>query len=389
MHKILCLNKISPTGTKRFGENYTFSPEMEDPEGILVRSASMHDMELPASLLAIARAGAGTNNIPAEDCAKKGVVVFNTPGANANAVKELVLCALLLSSRKIAPSIDWVKTLKGQGAEVSKLVEKGKGQFAGPEIQGKTLGVVGLGAIGILVANAAHSLGMEVYGYDPFLSVDAAWRLSRSVHRSMSLDEIYANSDYITLHAPSTPDTKGMVNAESLSKMRDSVRIINLARGDLVDSAAMLAALQSGKAAAYATDFPTDGMIGQENIIAMPHLGASTPESEDNCAMMAVDQVKEYLENGNIVNSVNLPSLSMPREPGTQRICVIHRNIPGAIADFTTVCGKAGINIENMQSKSRKDYAYTILDVQGGDTAAAAQSLETLDAIIRVRVISA
>ena len=389
MHKILCLNKISPTGTKRFGENYTFSPEMEDPEGILVRSASMHDMELPASLLAIARAGAGTNNIPAEDCAKKGVVVFNTTGANANAVKELVLCALLLSSRKIAPSIDWVKTLKGQGAEVSKLVEKGKGQFAGPEIQGKTLGVVGLGAIGILVANAAHSLGMEVYGYDPFLSVDAAWRLSRSVHRSMSLDEIYANSDYITLHAPSTPDTKGMVNAESLSKMRDSVRIINLARGDLVDSAAMLAALQSGKAAAYATDFPTDGMIGQENIIAMPHLGASTPESEDNCAMMAVDQVKEYLENGNIVNSVNLPSLSMPREPGTQRICVIHRNIPGAIADFTTVCGKAGINIENMQSKSRKDYAYTILDVQGGDTAAAAQSLETLDAIIRVRVISA
>ena len=389
MHKILCLNKISPTGTKRFGENYTFSPEMEDPEGILVRSASMHDMELPASLLAIARAGAGTNNIPAEDCAKKGVVVFNTPGANANAVKELVLCALLLSSRKIAPSIDWVKTLKGQGAEVSKLVEKGKGQFAGPEIQGKTLGVVGLGAIGILVANAAHSLGMEVYGYDPFLSVDAAWRLSRSVHRSMSLDEIYANSDYITLHAPSTPDTKGMVNAESLSKMRDSVRIINLARGDLVDSAAMLAALHSGKAAAYATDFPTDGMIGQENIIAMPHLGASTPESEDNCAMMAVDQVKEYLENGNIVNSVNLPSLSMPREPGTQRICVIHRNIPGAIADFTTVCGKAGINIENMQSKSRKDYAYTILDVQGGDTAAAAQSLETLDAIIRVRVISA
>ena len=389
MHKILCLNKISPTGTKRFGENYTFSPEMEDPEGILVRSASMHDMELPASLLAIARAGAGTNNIPAEDCAKKGVVVFNTPGANANAVKELVLCALLLSSRKIAPSIDWVKTLKGQGAEVSKLVEKGKGQFAGPEIQGKTLGVVGLGAIGILVANAAHSLGMEVYGYDPFLSVDAAWRLSRSVHRSMSLDEIYANSDYITLHAPSTPDTKGMVNAESLSKMRDSVRIINLARGDLVDSAAMLAALQSGKAAAYATDVPTDGMSGQENIIAMPHLGASTPESEDNCAMMAVDQVKEYLENGNIVNSVNLPSLSMPREPGTQRICVIHRNIPGAIADFTTVCGKAGINIENMQSKSRKDYAYTILDVQGGDTAAAAQSLETLDAIIRVRVISA
>lgn len=389
MHKILCLNKISPTGTKRFGESYTFSTEMKDPEGILVRSASMHEREMEPSLLAIARAGAGTNNIPVEDCAKKGVVVFNTPGANANAVKELVLCAMLLSSRKIAPSIDWVKTLKGQGAEVSKLVEKGKGQFAGPEIQGKTLGVVGLGAIGILVANAAHSLGMEVYGYDPFLSVDAAWRLSRSVHRSLSLDEIYQNCDYITLHLPETPETKNMINAETLAKMKDGVRIVNLARGGLVDSAALLEALASGKAAAYATDFPDDSLIGVENVVAMPHLGASTPESEDNCAQMAVDQMKEYLENGNIINSVNLPSLSMPREPGTQRICVIHRNIPGAIADFTTVCGKAGINIENMQSKSRKDYAYTILDVQGGDTAAAAQSLETLDAIIRVRVISA
>ena len=389
MHKILCLNKISPTGTKRFGESYTFSTEMKDPEGILVRSASMHEREMEPSLLAIARAGAGTNNIPVEDCAKKGVVVFNTPGANANAVKELVLCAMLLSSRKIAPSIDWVKTLKGQGAEVSKLVEKGKGQFAGPEIQGKTLGVVGLGAIGILVANAAHSLGMEVYGYDPFLSVDAAWRLSRSVHRSLSLDEIYQNCDYITLHLPETPETKNMINAETLAKMNDGVRIVNLARGGLVDSAALLEALASGKAAAYATDFPDDSLIGVENVVAMPHLGASTPESEDNCAQMAVDQMKEYLENGNIINSVNLPSLSMPREPGTQRICVIHRNIPGAIADFTTVCGKAGINIENMQSKSRKDYAYTILDVQGGDTAAAAQSLETLDAIIRVRVISA
>ncbi len=389
MHKILCLNKISPTGTKRFGESYTFSTEMKDPEGILVRSASMHDMELPASLLAIARAGAGTNNIPVEDCAKKGVVVFNTPGANANAVKELVLCAMLLSSRKIGPAMDWVKTLKGQGAEVSKLVEKGKGQFAGPELSGKSLGVVGLGAIGILVANAAHSLGMEVYGYDPFLSVDAAWRLSRSVHRSLSLDEIYQNCDYITLHLPETPETKNMINAETLAKMKDGVRIVNLARGGLVDSAALLEALASGKAAAYATDFPDDSLIGVENVVAMPHLGASTPESEDNCAQMAVDQMKEYLENGNIINSVNLPSLTMAREPGTRRICVIHRNIPGAIADFTTVCGKAGINIENMQSKSRKDYAYTILDVQGGDTAAAAQSLETLDAIIRVRVISA
>ena len=387
MYKILCLNKISPIGTKRFGESYTFSPEMAGPDAILVRSASMHDMELDPGLLAIARAGAGTNNIPVEDCARKGVVVFNTPGANANAVKELVLCALLLSSRKIGPAMDWVKTLKGQGVEVGKLVEKGKAQFAGPELQGKTLGVVGLGAIGILVANAAHSLGMEVYGYDPFLSVDAAWRLSRSVHRSLSLDEIYQNCDYITLHLPATAETKGMINGETIGKMKDGARLLNFARGELVDSAALLEALESGKIAAYATDFPTDGMLGAENVIALPHLGASTPESEDNCAQMAVDQIKEYLENGNIINSVNLPGLTMSREPGTSRMCVIHRNVPGAIATFTSVCGQAGINIENMQSKSRGEFAYTVLDVSGGDVASAAQSLENLDAIIRVRVI--
>lgn len=387
MYKILCLNKISPTGTKRFGERYTFSPEMKDPDGVLVRSASMHDMDLPESLLAIARAGAGVNNIPVDGCTQQGVAVFNTPGANANAVKELVLCALLLSSRKLASAMDWVKTLKGQGAEVGKLVEKGKGQFAGPEIQGKTLGVVGLGAIGILVANAAHSLGMEVYGYDPFLSVDAAWRLSRSVHRSLSLDEIYQNCDYITLHLPATANTKGMVNRDSLAKMKDGVRVLNFARGELVDTDAMLAALQSGKAAAYVTDFPADEMLGVENVTALPHLGASTPESEDNCAQMAVDQLKEYIENGNIVNSVNLPNLSMAREPGTSRICVIHKNVPGAIADFTAVCGRQGINIENMQSKSRKDYAYTVLDVTGGDASAAAQELAALEANIRVRVI--
>ena len=387
MYKILCLNKISPSGTKRFGESYTFSPEIQDPDAILVRSASMHDMELPENLLAIARAGAGVNNVPVEDCSRKGIAVFNTPGANANAVKELVLCALLLSSRKIPSAMDWVKTLKGQGAEVSKLVEKGKSQFAGPEIQDKTLGVVGLGAIGILVANAAHSLGMEVYGYDPFLSVDAAWRLSRSVHRSLSLDEIYANCDYVTLHLPATADTKGMINRETIGKMKDGVRLLNFARGELADTAAVLEALQSGKCAAYATDFPADEMLGAENVIALPHLGASTPESEDNCAQMAVDQIKEYLENGNIINSVNLPGLSMSREPGTRRMCVIHRNVPGAIATFTSVCGSAGINIENMQSKSRGEFAYTVLDVSGGDVASAAQSLENLDSIIRVRVI--
>lgn len=387
MYKILCLNKISPVGTKRFGEAYTFSPEMKEPDGILVRSAAMHDMELEKNLLAIARAGAGVNNIPVDKCLEKGIVVFNTPGANANAVKELVLASLFLTSRKIVPAMDWVKTLKGQGDQVEKLIEKGKGQFAGPEIQGKTLGVVGLGAIGILVANAATQLGMEVYGYDPYLSVEHAWHLSSAVHRSLSLDEIYQKCDYITLHLPLTKDNRGMVNKDTLQKMKDGVRILNFARGGLVDSADLLAALESGKAAAYATDFPDDSMIGVEGIVAIPHLGASTPESEDNCAMMAVDQMKDYLENGNILNSVNMPSISMAREPGTRRICIIHKNVPNTIALFAATCGDAGINIENMQSKSRGEYAYTILDVSGELSPAAVDTLRALEPIVKVRVI--
>ena len=387
MYKILCLNKISPVGTKRFGEPYTFSPEMKEPDGILVRSAAMHDMELEENLLAIARAGAGVNNIPVDKCLEKGIVVFNTPGANANAVKELVLASLFLTSRKIVPAMDWVKTLKGQGDQVEKLIEKGKGQFAGPEIQGKTLGVVGLGAIGILVANAATQLGMEVYGYDPYLSVEHAWHLSSAVHRSLSLDEIYQKCDYITLHLPLTKDNRGMVNKDTLQKMKDGVRILNFARGGLVDSADLLAALESGKAAAYATDFPDDSMIGVEGIVAIPHLGASTPESEDNCAMMAVDQMKDYLENGNILNSVNMPSISMAREPGTRRICIIHKNVPNTIALFAATCGDAGINIENMQSKSRGEYAYTILDVSGELSPAAVDTLRALEPIVKVRVI--
>ena len=387
MYKILCLNKISPVGTKRFGEAYTFSPEMKEPDGILVRSAAMHDMELEENLLAIARAGAGVNNIPVDKCLEKGIVVFNTPGANANAVKELVLASLFLTSRKIVPAMDWVKTLKGQGDQVEKLIEKGKGQFAGPEIQGKTLGVVGLGAIGILVANAATQLGMEVYGYDPYLSVEHAWHLSSAVHRSLSLDEIYQKCDYITLHLPLTKDNRGMVNKDTLQKMKDGVRILNFARGGLVDSADLLAALESGKAAAYATDFPDDSMIGVEGIVAIPHLGASTPESEDNCAMMAVDQMKDYLENGNILNSVNMPSISMAREPGTRRICIIHKNVPNTIALFAATCGDAGINIENMQSKSRGEYAYTILDVSGELSSAAVDTLRALEPIVKVRVI--
>lgn len=387
MYKIQCLNKISPIGTERFGENYAFSTEMENPDGILVRSASMHDMGLSENLLAIARAGAGVNNIPVDACTEKGIVVFNTPGANANAVKELVLCALFLTSRKIAASMDWVKTLKGKGDEVGKLVEKGKSAFAGPEIQGKTLGVVGLGAIGILVANAAEQLGMTVYGYDPFLSVDSAWRLSSAVRHAPSLDDICANCDYITLHLPLTPETRGMIGEESIAKMKDGARILNFARGGLVDSAALLSALSSDKVSAYATDFPDDSMIGVENVIALPHLGASTPESEDNCAVMAVDQIKEYLESGNIRNSVNLPNISMPREPGTKRICLTHRNIPNTIATFAAACGQVGVNIENMQSKSKGEYAYTILDVSGELPENAADTLRALTPIIRVRIL--
>ncbi len=387
MYKVLCLNKISPIGTKRLGEAYTFSPEMENPDGILVRSASMHEMELGENLLAIARAGAGVNNIPVDKCLEQGIVVFNTPGANANAVKELVLAALFLTSRKIVPAMDWVKTLKDQGDQVEKLIEKGKGQFAGPEIQGKALGVVGLGAIGILVANAATQLGMEVYGYDPFLSVEHAWHLSSAVHRSLSLDEIYSKCDYVTLHLPLTKENKGMIGVDSLQKMKDGVRILNFARGGLVDSPVLLDALASGKVAAYATDFPDDSMIGVENILAIPHLGASTPESEDNCAVMAVDQLKDYLENGNILNSVNLPNLSMARDSGTTRLCLIHKNVPNTIAMFAAACGEAGMNIENMQSKSRGEYAYTILDVSGDVTPAAADTLRALDPIVKVRVL--
>ena len=387
MYNVKCLNKISPVGLARFGANYTCGEDVENPEAILVRSASMHEMELPSSLLAIARAGAGVNNIPLDKCSEAGICVFNTPGANANAVKELVIAGLLLASRKIVPGIEWAKGLKGKGAEVGKLVEKGKSQFVGPEISGKRLGVIGLGAIGILVANAAKSLGMEVYGYDPYLSVDAAWGLSRSTKHAQTLDEIYANCDYITLHVPLTPDTKEMINAESIAKMQDHVRILNFARGDLVNSADILKALADGKVASYVTDFPTDEMLGAEGVIAVPHLGASTPESEDNCARMAADELKDYLDNGNILHSVNLPNVSMPRDPAFTRVCIIHRNVPNTISLLAGKLADAGINIENMQSKSRKDYAYTILDVTGDFSSDSAKKMEESEDIIRVRVI--
>lgn len=387
MYQVKCLNKISPLGTSRLGENYQVGEDVENPDAILVRSAAMHDMEFNKNLLAIARAGAGTNNIPVERCVQEGIVVFNTPGANANAVKELVIAALLLTSRKIVPGIEWAGTLKGKGDEVGKLVEKGKSSFVGPEIAGKTLGVIGLGAIGILVANAAEALGMKVMGYDPFLSVEGAWGLSSNTQRALTLEEIYANCDYISLHVPLTPDTKEMINASTIAQMKEHVRILNFARGDLVNNTDLLKALADGKVAAYATDFPNDALLGVENVLAIPHLGASTPESEDNCACMAADEIKDYLENGNIKNSVNLPNVSMPRENGAKRVCIIHQNIPNMISSLTGVLANIGVNIENMQSKSKKEYAYTILDVTGNVNDDTVKAINDNDGIIFVRVI--
>ena len=388
MYQVKCLNKISPLGTSRLGENYHVGEDVENPDAILVRSAAMHDMEFNKNLLAIARAGAGTNNIPVERCVQEGIVVFNTPGANANAVKELVIAALLLTSRKIVPGIEWAGTLKGKGDEVGKLVEKGKSSFGRlHEIAGKTLGVVGLGAIGILVANAAEALGMKVMGYDPFLSVEGAWGLSSNTQRALTLEEIYANCDYISLHVPLTPDTKEMINAATIAQMKEHVRILNFARGDLVNNTDLLKALSDGKVAAYATDFPNDALLGVENVLAIPHLGASTPESEDNCACMAADEIKDYLENGNIKNSVNLPNVSMPRENGAKRVCIIHQNIPNMISTLTGVLANIGVNIENMQSKSKKEYAYTILDVTGNVNDDTVKAINDNDGIIFVRVI--
>ncbi len=387
MFKIQTLNKISPIGLRNLDpQKYSCANEVDAPDAVLVRSASMHDMEMPESLKAIARAGAGTNNIPVADCAEKGIVVFNTPGANANAVKELVIAGLLLSSRKVVPAIDWAKTLKGNGAEVGKMVEKGKGAFAGPEIMGKKLGVIGLGAIGILVANAAIALGMEVYGYDPFLSVDAAWKLDNGVKHISDVNDIYAVCDYISVHVPLTPDTKWMINDQSIAQMKSGVRILNFARGELVNSDDIIAALAEGKVSAYVTDFPSDEVIGVEGVVAIPHLGASTQESEDNCAVMAARELVDYLENGNITNSVNMPSVSMPRTTEA-RICVIHRNIPNILTQISGAVSSVGINIEKMNNQSKKDYAYTILDISNKINDEAVDQIRSVEGVLKVRVI--
>lgn len=387
MYQIQTLNKISPVGLEVFDRTlYSWGDEMSVPDAIMVRSASMHDLDLPDSVLAIARAGAGVNNIPLDKCAQAGICVFNTPGANANAVKELVLLGLLISSRRVVPALNWTQTLKGKGDEVSKLVEKGKSNFVGPEITGKKLGVIGLGAIGVLVANAAAALGMKVYGYDPYLSVDAAWGLSTATVHAKSLKEIYENCDYITLHLPCNNETKGMINAVSIGSMKAGVRLLNFARGELVVTEDLLEALAERKIAAYVTDFPTDEMLGNDNVVALPHLGASTPESEDNCAIMAANELKNYLETGNIVNSVNLPNISLPRS-GASRICVIHLNVSGMMSKLSTILSEAGVNIENMINGSRKDYAYTIFDSTYEVEDDLAAKLATIPDVIRVRVI--
>lgn len=386
MYNILTLNKIAACGTDLLDKSkYTFGEDVANPDAVLVRSASMHEMELGSNLLAIARAGAGVNNIPVEKCSEQGIVVFNTPGANANAVKELVLCGLFLSSRKVVASTEWIKTLKGKGDEVGKLVEKGKSQFAGPEIKGKKLGVIGLGAIGALVANAAAALGMEVYGADPFLSVDGALHLSTKIHYVKNNDEIFEKCDYITLHAPATPTTKGMINAESIAKMKKTVRILNFARADLVDSQAIIDALANGGMAAYVTDFATDDLIGVEGVTALPHLGASSPESEDNCAIMACNEIAAYLEKGDIINSVNLPNVCIPMT-GDAKVCVIHKNVEGLLTQVTAVAAECGINIENMESKSKKDMAYTVLDVKG-NTSGIEDKIKAIADVVGVRVV--
>ena len=365
MYRIKTLNKISPAGLSVLDQTrYTISTDVENEDGILVRSADMHDYAFPDALRAVARAGAGTNNIPIDRCSEAGIVVFNTPGANANAVKELAVCALLLASRKISDGVAWVKEQAAAGADVEQAVEKGKSQFVGPELSGKMLGVIGLGAIGVQVANIATKLGMTVFGYDPFLSVDGALSLSRLVHRAMDLETIYKNCDYITLHVPQTPETKGMFNEDAFHMMKGGVRILNLARGTLVNDDDMLAALDSGKVACYVTDFPNGKILRGKNVVAIPHLGASTPESEEN-----------------------LPTLVQPWS-GVSRLCIIHRNAPGAIASITGVLSKDGVNVANMTNKSKKDYAYTVVDVDSRIGESVADTIRALDVVLRVRLLN-
>lgn len=386
MYQIQTLNKISKKGLAILDANYVCADEVENPDGIILRSFKMHDMELPNSLRAVARAGAGVNNIPIDKCTEQGVVVFNTPGANANAVKELVLAALLLSSRKIVQGIEWTKTLADKGSEISGLVEKGKSNFAGPEIEGKTIGVVGLGAIGVRVANAAHHLGMDVIGFDPYLSVDAAWHLTRFAHKANSLDELLEKADYITIHVPATPSTKGMFNSEAFAKVKKGARLLNFSRGELVDENDVRNALENGELSCYITDFASEALLKNENVICMPHLGASTPESEENCAVMAASEIKDFLENGNIKNSVNFPNCDMGKVNGA-RVTVLHKNVPSMLKNITDVFASNGVNIANMLNKSKGDNAYTMLDIDGKCDSALLSAIENMDEVIKVTLL--
>ena len=387
MKNILTLNAISPVINDIFDTSYNVAPDAENPVGIILRSFKMHDYPLSPSTIAVARAGAGVNNIPVEDYAARGVVVFNTPGANANAVKELVITALLLGSRRISDGIKWVDSLKGKGAEIGKLVEKGKAELAGREIYGKKIGVIGLGAIGAQVANAAVVLGMEVLGYDPFLSVNSALKLSRAVKVVKDLEDIFKNCDYITIHIPYIADqNKGMINAGALRKMKDGVVLVNLARGEIVDNGDIIKAVENGKVARYITDFPADEIIGVKNIICLPHLGASTEEAEDNCAAMAAKELIDYIENGNIVNSVNYPNCVMPRTTD-YRLVILHKNVNNILAQITASVAKEGINIANLSNQSKGSYAVTVLDVDQPVSQAAADHIANIPDIIKVRLI--
>ena len=386
MYKYHCLNPIAKVGLNRFTPDYTKTNDISEADGILVRSASMHEMELPESLLAVARAGAGVNNIPLEKCAEKGIVVFNTPGANANGVKELVIAGMLLASRDVIGGIEWVNS-ETDNADIAKAAEKEKKKFAGTELEGKKLGIIGLGAIGVRVANVAKHMGMEVYGYDPYVSVDAAWNLSRDVHHVLNVEDIYEYCDIITIHVPLMDATRGMVNEEAITKMKRGVILLNFARDVLMDEKAVLKGIRSGKIRKYVTDFPNTVTAGQEGCIVIPHLGASTEESEDNCAKMAVKELMNYLENGNIINSVNFPNCDMGLCTKAGRIAVFHKNIANMITKFTSILGDAGINISDMTNKSRGEHAYTMLDVETKPDEALIAKLREVKGVFRVRVV--
>ena len=386
MFKYHCLNPIAGVGLEKFDSQYVKTEQIEEADGILVRSAAMHDMELPDNLLAIARAGAGVNNIPLDKCAEKGIVVFNTPGANANGVKELVIAGMLLAARDVVGGIEWVKENRAD-ENVGKTAEKAKKNFAGTEIEGKKLGIVGLGAIGVKVANVAKHLGMEVYGYDPYVSVDAAWNLSRDVKHVLNVEEIYAECDYITIHVPLMDSTKGMINKEAIEQMKDGVILLNFARDLLVDEKAVIDGIESGKIRKYVSDFPNTTTAGQSGCIIIPHLGASTEESEDNCAVMAVKELKNYLENGNIINSVNYPSCDMGICAQAGRVAIFHKNIANMITKFTACFGDNGINISDMTNKSRGEVAYTMLDIEAPASEEIIKKLEGIDGVFRVRVV--